>query len=68
MLEDQPQAAFAEQMGYAPTNSEVTLPAELAAAVAYSERQRDQFLLPDLEYVAKADADLQNWWNKEFRA
>ncbi|MFV0797640.1 ABC transporter substrate-binding protein [Brucella anthropi] len=68
MLEDQPQAAFAEQMGYAPTNSEVTLPAELAAAVDYSEKQRDQFLLPDLEYVAKADADLQNWWNKEFRA
>ncbi|WP_343313849.1 ABC transporter substrate-binding protein [Brucella sp. BE17] len=68
MLEDLPQAAFAEQMGYAPTNSELKLPAELAEKVDYTPTQREQFLLPDLEYVAKVDADLQNWWNKEFRA
>ncbi|MFC7066571.1 ABC transporter substrate-binding protein [Brucella rhizosphaerae] len=68
MLEEVPQTAFAEQMGYAPTNAEVKLPAELASAVDYTAEQRDQFVLPDLEYVAKTDADLQNWWNKEFKA
>ncbi|MEJ5082313.1 MULTISPECIES: ABC transporter substrate-binding protein [unclassified Ochrobactrum] len=68
MLEQAPQTAFAEQMGYAPTNAEVALPAELASAVDYTAAQREKFVLPDLEYVAKADADLQNWWNKEFKA
>ncbi len=68
MLEQAPQTAFAEQMGYAPTNADVALPAELASAVDYTAEQREKFVLPDLEYVAKADADLQNWWNKEFKA
>lgn len=68
MLEEQPQIAFAEQMGYAPTNSEVTLPPELAALVDYTPEQREKFLMPDLEYLARIDAGLQDWWNKEFKA
>lgn len=68
MLEDVPQLAFAEQMGYAPSNSEVKLPPELATLVDYTPEQREHFLMPDLEYLAKEDPDLQNWWNKEFKA
>ncbi|MDN3713607.1 extracellular solute-binding protein [Paracoccus cavernae] len=68
MLEEMPQTAFAEQMGYAPSNSEVKLSPELAAQVDYTPEQREQFLLPDLEYLAKQDAALQDWWNKEFKA
>lgn len=68
MLEEQPQIAFAENMGYAPTNSEVKLPPELAAQVDYTLEQREKFIMPDLEYLLGIDSSLQDWWNKEFKA
>ncbi len=68
MLEEQPQIAFAENMGYAPTNSEVKLPPELAVQVDYTLEQREKFIMPDLEYLLGIDASLQDWWNKEFKA
>ncbi|GGA94087.1 ABC transporter substrate-binding protein [Brucella endophytica] len=68
MLEQAPQMAFAAQMGYAPTNSEVKLDPDLASKVDYTPEQREKFLLPDLGYLAKADAGLQDWWNKVFKA
>lgn len=68
MLEEQPQVAFAENMGYAPTNSEVTLPPELAARVDYTPEQHEKFVMPDLEYLLGVDSSLQDFWNKEFKA
>lgn len=67
MLEEVPQVAFAKNMGYAPTNSEVNLPPELAAQIDYTPEQREKFVLPDLEYLLDVDASLQDWWNKEFK-
>lgn len=68
MLEEAPQVAFAEQMGYAPTNSEVELDPALAALVDYTPEQREGFLLPDLDYLVKVDSELQDWWEKEFKS
>lgn len=68
MLEEQPQIAFAENMGYAPTNAEVKLPPELAAQIDYTPEQREQFIMPELEYLLGIDSELQDWWNKEFKA
>lgn len=65
MLDERPQAAFAEKMGYAPPNSTVTLDPALAAVIDYKPDQ--QFVQPDLEYMAKVDASLQSWWEKDFK-
>lgn len=66
MLDERPQAAFAEKMGYAPPNSTVTLDPALAAVIDYKPDQ--QFVQPDLEYMAKVDASLQSWWEKDFKS
>ncbi|MBY5508545.1 ABC transporter substrate-binding protein [Rhizobium leguminosarum] len=68
MLEEAPQSAFASKMGYAPPNFTVKLDPALAAVIDYSKDQQGGFVLPDLEYMAKVDADLQNWWEKVFKA
>lgn len=68
MLEDVPQVAFAQQMGYAPSNSQTKLDPALAVEVDYTPEQREKFILPDLDYLVKVDADLQTWWDKEFKA
>lgn len=68
MLAADPQAAFAKTMGYAPTVENVSLAPELAALIDYTPEQQKDFVLPDLDVMAKADADLQSWWEKEFKA
>jgi len=67
MMEPGPQQAFAASMGYAPTNSTVKVDAELAKVVDYTDEQRKGFLVQDMEYLAKNDAALQDWWNKSFK-
>jgi putative spermidine/putrescine transport system substrate-binding protein len=67
MMEQGPQTAFAESMGYAPTNSTVKLEPELAKLVDYTEEQRKSLMLQKMDYLAKNDAALQDWWNKSFK-
>lgn len=66
MLDERPQAAFAQKMGYAPPNSTVKLDPALAAVIDYKPDQ--QFVQPDLEYMAKVDASLQSWWERDFKS
>lgn len=68
ILDDSAQKAFAENLGYAPTNSDVRLDPELARQMDYTEAQRKDFLLQDQDYLAANDAQLQEWWNKVFKA
>jgi putative spermidine/putrescine transport system substrate-binding protein len=66
-MEQGPQTAFAESMGYAPTNSTVKLDPELAKLVDYTEEQRKSLMVQKMDYLAKNDAALQDWWNKSFK-
>ena len=66
-LEHYAVTAFAETMGYAPTNSTVKLPADLAKLVDYTEEQRKSLMVQKMDYLAKNDAALQDWWNKSFK-
>lgn len=67
ILEEEPQKAFAKNMGYAPTNETVKLDPELAALVDYTDSQRQEFMMQNLEYLAENDPQLQEWWNKSFK-
>ena len=67
VLDPRPQAAFAEQFGYTPTVSGVPVPPETEPKVAFPPEVRGRFLTQNQDYLAKNDAQLQDWWNKVFK-
>jgi putative spermidine/putrescine transport system substrate-binding protein len=67
LLDPRPQMDFAKNMGYAPTVDDVTLESSLAARVMFEPEVQNSFILQDQDYLAKADAGLQEWWNKVFK-
>ena len=67
LLDPRPQGDFAKNMGYAPTVDNVTLERSLAARVMFEPEVQNAFILQDQDYLAKADAGLQEWWNKVFK-
>lgn len=68
MLDPRPQAAFAETMGYAPTIQNATLPEALSTKVLLPPEVQKSFMTQDQAYLAKNDPQLQEWWNKVFKA
>jgi putative spermidine/putrescine transport system substrate-binding protein len=68
MLDPAAQAAFADRMGYVPTVTNAHLPPELAAQIAFSPEDQANFKSPDYAYLAKNNAALQDFWNKQFKA
>ena len=67
LLDPRPQGDFAKHMGYAPTVDNVTLAPALASRVMFEPEVQNAFILQDQDYLAKADAGLQEWWNKVFK-
>jgi putative spermidine/putrescine transport system substrate-binding protein len=67
LLDPRAQGDFAKQMGYAPTVDNVTLEPSLASRVMFEPEVQTAFILQDQDYLAKADAGLQEWWNKVFK-
>lgn len=68
LLDPAPQAAFAKSMGYAPTVDNVTIEPPLGPRVAFSPEMQKSFMVQDQEYLAQNDPQLQEWWNKVFKA
>ena len=66
-LSEEAQGDFAKHMGYAPTVDNVTLEPALASRVMFEPEVQYAFILQDQDYLAKADAGLQEWWNKVFK-
>ncbi|WP_454905507.1 extracellular solute-binding protein [Variovorax gossypii] len=68
MLDARAQAAFAERMGYVPTVTNASLPAELAAQIAFTPEEQSRFKVPDFGYFAQAMPALQQYWSRDFKA
>lgn len=66
-LDPRPQVDFAKNMGYNPTVDNAKVPPDLHERIAYSEEAQKNFMVQDYEYLAKNDAQLQDWWNKVFK-
>jgi putative spermidine/putrescine transport system substrate-binding protein len=67
-LTPQAQVGFADKMGYVPTVANATLPPELKQELDFTPEQQATFFIPDFDYLAKNNAQLLEWWNKEFKA
>jgi putative spermidine/putrescine transport system substrate-binding protein len=67
MLDARGQAGFAERMGYAPTVTNAALPPELAAQIALTPDQQARLNIPDHAYLAANNAQLLEFWNREFK-
>src|SRR5262249_24973037 len=68
MLDPKPQEGFIEDMGYNPTVDDVELTTAMAKRVGFTEEEKKQLLVEDSDYLAKNDAQLKEWWDKEFKA
>ena len=68
ILDPKPQAHFAEAMGYNPTVTNAEVPAALQGRISFPQEIQEKFMVQDQEYLAKNDPQLQEWWNKVFKA
>ncbi len=68
VLEDGAQIGFAENQGYNPSVSGITLPDELEKRIQIPPELEANMLAPDLEYLRENDYQLKNWWDREFKS
>ena len=68
MLEPRAQVAFADKMSYAPTIENAGVPAPMMKEIGFTDAEQAALKYPDFEYLAKSNAALLDFWNKEFKA
>lgn len=68
MLDPRAQVAFADKMSYAPTVDNAPVPAALMKDIGFTAAEQAALKYPDFEYLAKNNAGLLDFWNKEFKA
>ncbi|WP_235907761.1 ABC transporter substrate-binding protein [Siccirubricoccus phaeus] len=66
-LDPRAQTAFADRMGYAPTVTDAVLPPDLARQISLTPEQQARLRAPDYDYIARNQAALVDFWNKEFK-
>ncbi|HXP77471.1 MAG TPA: extracellular solute-binding protein [Stellaceae bacterium] len=67
MLDPKPQEGFIEDMGYNPTVDDVELASAMAKRVGFTAEEQKLLLVEDSDYLAQNDAQLKEWWDKEFK-
>ncbi|MBK1838080.1 extracellular solute-binding protein [Azospirillum sp. YIM B02556] len=67
MLEPSAQKAFAAKMGYVPTVSDAPLDPALDKQVNFTEAEQARFWTPDFGYLANNQAEMLDFWNKDFK-
>jgi len=68
MLEPEGQVGFAQKMGYAPTLTNSTLPADLQSRVGFTDAEVKLLQAYDLKALTESKADMLEFWNKDFKA
>lgn len=66
-LDPTAQTGFAELMGYLPTVTDAELPPELEAAIGLPVEDRDRLLRLDDDYLMQHQAEILDFWNREFK-
>lgn len=68
MLDPDMQLEFANAMGYLPTVSNAHISDEMRQTLGFTDAERDAFVAPDFEYIARQLQDTITWWNQTFKA
>ena len=66
-LEPQAQLDFAENMGYASTVSNASIPDDLQEKIGFTDDEIAAMNPLDFEFFTDNDLDLKNWWDQEFK-
>ncbi|MEZ5823881.1 MAG: extracellular solute-binding protein [Geminicoccaceae bacterium] len=67
MLEPSAQENFAVDMGYNPTVTNASVPADLNERIGFTPEERDALVNLDYAYMMENDVALKEWWDKEFK-
>lgn len=67
MLDPRAQIAFAQKMGYVPTVSNASLPAELDKQINFTQAEKDRMMKPDYAYIIANQSSMLEMWNKTFK-
>jgi putative spermidine/putrescine transport system substrate-binding protein len=67
-LEPSAQEGFARDMGYNPVVSNAKVPEDLRKRIGFTQAEAELLVNPDLEFLAKRQADLKDFWDKQFKA
>lgn len=67
MLDPSAALGFAENMGFLPTTTNAALPAPLLAEIGITPAQQAAMRRPDFDYMARANVEILDFWNREFK-
>jgi putative spermidine/putrescine transport system substrate-binding protein len=68
MLEKSAQEAFAVDMGYNPTVKGATVAPDLNKRIGFTDEEVKRLKDLDYAFLAKNDAAMKEWWDKEFKS
>lgn len=66
-LDPRAQQGFITAMGYNPTIDDLKPDGEMAERIDFAPEEKAKMLNEDYDYLAKNDAQLKEWWDKEFK-
>ncbi len=66
-LDPRPQQGFIDDMGYNPSVDNIKPTGEMAQRIAFTPAEEETMLVQDYDYLATADSQLKEWWDKEFK-
>jgi len=67
-MEPSAQEAFAVDMGYNPVVGNAKVAADLRKRIGFTPTEEKLLVNPDLEFLAKRNAELKDFWDKQFKA
>lgn len=66
-LDPRAQEAFAVDMGYMPTTTTAKVAPDLLKRIGFTPAEEKLLVNPDLDFLAKKNAELKDFWDKEFK-
>jgi putative spermidine/putrescine transport system substrate-binding protein len=67
-LEPSAQEGFARDMGYNPVVRTAKVPDDLRQRIGFTSAEAELLVNPDLEFLGKRNAELKDFWDKQFKA
>jgi len=67
-LQPPAQQGFAVDMGYNPVVGNATVADDLRKRIGFTKQEEELLVNPDLDFITKKQAEIKDFWDKEFKA